>query len=124
VEFAITASVLFLLVFAAIELSRFNQLRHTADNAAYEGARRGIVPGATSDDVLAEVQSVLDTASARSAEIVVDPEVIDDATEEITVSVSIPLSDNSWTAPVFFANRRASSSLTLRREKYDYASVP
>jgi Flp pilus assembly protein TadG len=124
VEFALTASVLFLLAFAAIELSRFNQMRHTADNAVYEGARRGIVPGASADDVVAAAQSIINTASVRNAEIVVEPSVIDGDTEEVTVSVTISVSDNSWAPPVFFANRSVSSSLTLQREKYDYATVP
>jgi Flp pilus assembly protein TadG len=124
VEFALTASVLLLLTFAAIELSRFNQLRHTADNAVYEGVRRGIVPGATADDVLAATQSVLDIVRVRNADITVTPEVIDPDTEEITVSISVPLNDNSWAAPLFFADRSATSSLTMKREKYDYSSVP
>jgi Flp pilus assembly protein TadG len=124
VEFALTASVLFLLAFAAIELSRFNQIRHTADNAAYEGARRGIVPGASGDDVLAAVQSIISTAAVRNAEIVIEPTVIDETTEEVTVSVTIPVADNSWAPAVFFANRSVEASLTLQREKYDYVSVP
>ena len=51
VEFAITVPILFSLLFTAFEFSRMNVIRQTAVNAAYEGARRGIVPGASETDV-------------------------------------------------------------------------
>ena len=47
VEFAIVATIFFLLVIAAFEFGRMNVIRHTADNAAYEAARHAMVPGAT-----------------------------------------------------------------------------
>ena len=46
VEFAMTAPVLFLFLFAAMEFSRYNMVSQTATNAAFEGARQCIVPGA------------------------------------------------------------------------------
>ena len=48
VEFALTAPIVFFLLMGAIELSRANMLRHTTVVAATEGARNGIIPGATS----------------------------------------------------------------------------
>ena len=47
VEFAICAPILFLFFFASLEFSRVNMIRQSVENAVYEGARRGIVPGAT-----------------------------------------------------------------------------
>jgi len=35
VEFALTAPILFLFLFAALELGRMNMIRQTANNAAY-----------------------------------------------------------------------------------------
>ncbi|MBX3440075.1 MAG: pilus assembly protein, partial [Planctomycetaceae bacterium] len=52
VELAIVLPVLFLFVFSAIEFSRLNMLRHLASVAAYEGARQGIVLGATADEAV------------------------------------------------------------------------
>ncbi len=53
VEFAICFPLLLLFFFAAFEFCRANMIRQTADNAAYEGARRAIVPGATAEDARA-----------------------------------------------------------------------
>ena len=39
VEFAMTVPILFMLLFAALELGRMNMIRQTANNAAYEAAR-------------------------------------------------------------------------------------
>ncbi len=47
VEFAIVAPLLFFLFFASMEFCRVAMIRHTADNAVYEGCRVGIIPGAT-----------------------------------------------------------------------------
>ena len=40
VEFALAATVLFLVVAVSIEFSRMNMIRHSVDNAAYEGRSR------------------------------------------------------------------------------------
>ena len=53
VEFVIVAPLLFLFFFAAFEFCRVAMIRHTADNAVYEGARIGIIPGATADEAAA-----------------------------------------------------------------------
>ena len=60
VEVAITAPILFLFVFAGIEFARVNMISDTCENAAFEGARRGIVPGATATDCQNEAQQILD----------------------------------------------------------------
>ena len=51
VEFAMTAGLAFFFFFAALEFCRVSMMRHTVQNALYEGARIGIVPGATASDV-------------------------------------------------------------------------
>ncbi len=57
VEFAIVAPLLFLFFFAAMEFCRVAMIRHTADNAVYEGCRVGIIPGATVDEAKAEADT-------------------------------------------------------------------
>ena len=49
-EFAIVAPLLFLFFFAAFEFCRVAMIRHTADNAVYEGCRAGVIPGATTGE--------------------------------------------------------------------------
>ncbi|WP_425397521.1 TadE/TadG family type IV pilus assembly protein [Aeoliella sp.] len=123
VEFALCAPILFLFTFASFEYSRVNSLRQTAENAVYEGCRRGIVPGATVADVQASTQLVLDSVFTRNSTIAVTPSVITEDTSEVTVDVTIPLDDNSWVFPNFFKGREVSSTLTLARERGLNSSV-
>jgi Flp pilus assembly protein TadG len=124
VEFAICAPILFLFFFASLEFSRVNMIRQSVENAVYEGARRGIVPGATADDCRNSAQVVLNSISARDATINVTPAVITKNTPEVTVAVSVPVNNNSWVIPVFFRDKNIASSMTLNRERFETSSVP
>jgi Flp pilus assembly protein TadG len=124
VEFAMTAPVLFLLLFGALEFSRANMLRHTIAEAAYEGARRGIVPGATADEVRGAATGILSSASAMDYTIDVAPETIAPDTPQITVNIALPLARNSWVPSLFFRERTLLKSFTMDREKYETATVP
>ena len=117
VEFAICCPILFLFTFASLEFSRVNMIRQTVENSVYEGCRRGIVPGATAEDVEDATQLVLNTISTQNAEITVEPTVITEDTTDVTVSVEVPINDNCWVAPFFFADKRVDSTLTMRRER-------
>ena len=117
VEFAFVAPLLFLFVFAGIEFSRVNLIRNTLKNASYEGARRGVVPGATAADCIAASQELLDLVFVSGSTIDVSPAVIAPETDEITVSISLPLDTNGYIAPHFFAGRALTSSVTLPREQ-------
>lgn len=123
-EFAICAPLLFFFFFAALEFSRVNMIRQSVENAVYEGARRGIVPGATADNCRASAQSVLNGISAVDATITITPTTISKDTPEVTVAVAVPVNTNSWVTPVFFAGRTISSEMTLRRERFETSSVP
>ncbi len=124
VEFALTVPILFLVMFAAIEFSRVNTIRHSVANAAYEGARRGIVPGASAADARGAALSILTAVCVREAEVKVNPSVIDADTSEITVTIDVPLNQNGWITPKFFGDDILQSSCTLAREQYDTVSVP
>ncbi len=124
VEFALCLPIMLFIFFASYEFCRANMIRQTADNAAYEGARRGIVPGATADDVRVSAQWVLDTIGTKDATIRVEPAVIVDDTPEVTVTVEVPMNANGFVAPAFMRNKKVSTSFTLARERYDETSVP
>lgn len=116
VEFALVAPILFMLIFGIIEFARLNMLRNSIENAAYEGARRGIIPGATADDAIAEAKLILNAVFVKNPQIVVSPAVILAATADITVTVNVPLSEAAW---VFYFSPRNSvmtRSITLIRE--------
>jgi hypothetical protein len=99
-------------------------LRHTAAQAAYEGARRGIVPGATANDVQTVAEQILNSAFASSYTVTVTPSPITQTTTEVTVDVSMPLAANSWIVPDFFAGKTLTKSFTLQRELNELVSVP
>jgi Flp pilus assembly protein TadG len=116
VEFAIVAPILFLLFFASFEFCRVAMIRHTADNAVYEGCRIGIIPGATTAEVQAEAQRVLATIGVTKATIAITPSKIDRDTTEVRVQVTIDLDSNSFVPNQFVAGRSIVRELTLRRE--------
>ena len=124
VEFGLAAPILFLVVFAAIEFSRVNTIRHSVANAAYEGARRGIVPGATETDARGAAWAILNAVCVRDAVVTVDPAVIGADTSEITMTIDVPLNQNGWITPKFFEDDVLKSSCTLAREQYDTVFVP
>lgn len=116
---AITAPILFLILFASLEFAGVNIQRHTADNAAYEAARRGIVPGATAADVQAEATRIMSFVGARDITVDVVPAVINDTTPELTVRLEVPIARNGWLTPIFFnATDAIVRECTMTREEF------
>jgi hypothetical protein len=116
IEFAIVAPLLFLLFFAAFEFCRVAMIRHTADNAVYEGCRVGIIPGATVGEVHTEVTQIMSTLGVTNVDISIRPKSIKRDTEEVTVRIDVPLDDNSFVPNQFVAGRSIVRELTMRRE--------
>lgn len=116
VEMAISASILFLFVFAAVEFARMNMIRHTVDNAAYEGARRAIALGATAADATSRARELLGTVAIRGGEIEVDPPTIDRSTREVKVTITVPAQGNGFIAPQFFRGKVFISECQLTRD--------
>ena len=116
VEMAVTLPLLFFIVFTSIEFGRMNVIRHTVDNAAYEAARRAIVPGATAQDADDVARSIMRTCGARGVVVNVNPTNIDLDTPEVTVTVSVQANDNGFLAPRFFDGETLIGQSTLRRE--------
>lgn len=118
VEMSLVLPLLFLVVLTSIEFSRMNVIRHTASNAAYEGARRGIVPGATAADVENVARGIMAATGARGVTVTVTPAVIDIDTPEIIVEVSVSCHDNGFLAPKFFNGATFVGVSRLRREDF------
>ena len=115
-EFAVVVPFIFLFFFSAFEYSRFNVLRHSAYQSAFEGARRGIVPGATTADVQAHVTKILDAVRIHGATISVSPTTITNSSPTVSVRVSVPVGDNSWVPLNFLRDSQFEAECTLRRE--------
>ncbi len=117
VEFALTAPILLLLVFGAVEFSRANMLVNTASLAATEGARAGIVPGATATEVRAAVKRELDVLGVKESTVTLDPPVLSDADKSIGVAVQIPVNaKNGYMIPRFFLGKNVTKVVALRKE--------
>jgi Flp pilus assembly protein TadG len=118
VEFALTAGLLFLILFASVEFMRVNTIVNSAENAAYEGARAGIVPGAKAKEVRAAARSMMTAIGVRGSKITVNPSTIQQDTPEITVTVEVPLDRNSFIGPRYFLGDTLTKTCTLTREVY------
>lgn len=116
VEFAVTLPIVILVFFAAFEFCRAAMVRHTVDNAVYEAARRGILPGATAADVENQADQVLATIGLAGAQVDVTPASIVEGTTEVTVRIQVPLDSNGYVTPVFLGGAVIDRSLTMRRE--------
>jgi hypothetical protein len=91
-------------------------IRHTVDHAAYEAARRVIVPGATAEDAETRVQILMNTINVNNAQVDVDPAVIENSTPEVTVTVTVPTDGNGFIAPRFFRDMSFVGQCRLTRE--------
>ncbi|MCU0707984.1 MAG: pilus assembly protein [Pirellula sp.] len=120
VEFAVCSGLFFFLILSGIEFSRFMFARHTVDQAAYESARIGIIPGRTPDQVRERAQQILGSAGIRAATITITPEIFDRNTATVTVEIRAPFSKSSWLKPLFLASSDLYSSITLDHENQAY----
>ena len=113
VEFALVAPILFIFFTGSLELTAMNLMRQTAGNAAYEAARTAAISGNTEADAQAVAQQLL--ASVGATNNVTIAVVNDGATADVTIT--IPVSDNSWGLGRFTGNltivKRCSLSLEL-----------
>lgn len=116
-EVAVMMPIFVVIIFAMFEFTRMAVLRHTADNAAYEAARVAMVTGGTAQDALNEANRILNIVRTNGAQVTVQPSVITDATEQITVQIDIPMDANGWILPKFTAGQQIVSSCTLRTER-------
>ncbi|RMF45381.1 MAG: pilus assembly protein [Planctomycetota bacterium] len=116
VEFAFCVPIFFTLTLAGIEIARVNMMIQSVQSACVHGARRGMLPGATAEEAVAEAQQVLDIARIANATITISPDPISELDETLTISITAPMSDNGYLFPGFFGHKTVSHSVTLNRE--------
>jgi hypothetical protein len=93
-------------------------LRNLCDNAAFDSARVGILPGATADKCVAAAERSLSVLNVRNATINVQPSVISPAAPEVTVEIQIPLMDNAMPMSRFVIGTTLVREITVKREVY------
>lgn len=116
VEFAVTLPLALLVFFAAFEFCRAAMVRHTVDDAVYEGARAGILPGATVEDVRFATNQTLATIGLVATDVEVQPTALAEETPAVTVRVRVPMDSNGYVAPLFLGGVVIDRSFTMRRE--------
>jgi len=115
-ELALVLPVVLTIVFSAIEFSRLNMLIHLAQVSAYEGARHGLVEGATVEEVETRVNAIVSHCVRAPATVTVTPSELTATTTDITVQVSIPISGNFWIMPTF-VTAPVSGQCSLRTDR-------
>lgn len=95
VEFAMTAPILFLLLYAALELGHANMTFNAVEAACYEGARIGIVPGAQAADCQAAAERILAISKIRGASVSVVPASLNSPSTSVQVRISLPYADTA-----------------------------
>lgn len=119
VEFAMIVPVMLVFTFGMIELSRMSMVKESLTQASREGARVGVRPAATSDDVMTRVNEELEILGLQTASIVITPAVLEDAVagDDVKVELSVPVSDASWIPDFFsFDALDIKAETTMRRE--------
>lgn len=119
VEFYLVLPVFLLVLFAGFEFSRICLIRNAAHNAAYQAARRVMVPGATVAGANAEASRLLNVFGVNNFTLTVNPTPITLASDRVTVSIMIPANQCGWVAPRFTDNLtiRAGSTLFAERDR-------
>lgn len=122
VEFAVVAPVLFGLVLGIFEVGRYIMIQNLLMNAARAGVRVGVVAGVSSATITTTVSNVLTSqgVSGDTATILVNENAVDASTatsgQEITVKVSVPVSNISWVPYPTYLTGNIAAKYTLRRE--------
>ena len=116
VEMAITSGLVFFFFFAALEFCRVSMIRHTVENALYESARQGIVPGATSTEIQSTARRVLSRIGISGANIDVSPTNIQNSTPEVSVRIRLPLDTGLFAPALFFVGKSLDRTLVMQRE--------
>lgn len=117
VEFAIAAPIFFALFFAAVEVTRVNQISNTAEIAATEGARRGIIPGASAAECIAGASREMRAVGVESFTVRVFPPQIRDETRSVRVQVDVAMQpSNGVLVSGLFSGKTVSRSIELERE--------
>jgi Flp pilus assembly protein TadG len=119
VEFAVVAPLFFLMVFGMIEFGRMIMVQQVITNASREGARMGVLDGATTASVQAAVQNYLQGASVQGAQVTVNPDPPSSAGygAPVTITVSVNFNQVSWLpSPMFLGGQSLSATSVMRRE--------
>jgi hypothetical protein len=116
VEFSLVFPVFMLVILFFFEAWRVVQCQQTVDQAAFEAARVAIVPGKTVADARARANVILASTNSTQASVTISPDPITESTEQVTVGVTLPLSDVGLFFQYFSPSYTIESVMTLDHE--------
>jgi Flp pilus assembly protein TadG len=119
VEFAVVAPVFITLVFGMIEYGRMVMVQQMLTNASREGARVGVLDGATTAECQSAVTTYLSNAGVSGTTVTVTPNPPSSAGygAPVTVTVTVPFSQVSWLpTPMFLSGKTLTATSVMRRE--------
>lgn len=116
VEFALTAPLLFMFLFAALELGHANMTLNATEAAAYEGARKGIIPGASASECIQATRDILRISGIQNAQITVVPSSLSTLSDTVRVNVSVPYSRNTIVTQLFTKGLNINRFCEMTRE--------
>ncbi len=112
-----TAPLLFLLLYAALELGHANMTFNAVEAACYEGARVGIVPGSNATECQAAAERILAISKIRGANVTVTPANLNTLTQSVQVRVTVPYAQTSIIPPTFTRLLTINRQCELQREQ-------
>lgn len=121
VEFAIVAPVFFAFTLGMVEVGRGVMVQQILTTASREGARQAVLDSATQSSVTSFITSFLNSSSVNGAgaTITISPTLptASGYNGPVTVTVSIPFSQVSWSpSPIFLNGKTLTASTTMQRE--------
>lgn len=122
VEFAVVAPLLFMLVLGMIEFGRMLMVQQIVTNAAREGARKAILPGATETLVSYTVETYLNNSGIKSHTFSVSPSpAAASPASPIMVTVRVPYEKVTW-LPIgtvtWLKDKAITASVEMRKEDF------
>jgi hypothetical protein len=112
---ALTLPLVFIITLAGMQLMQYSRLRHAANQAAYEAARRMIIPGGGVDEAVLAANKVADANGLKINSIAVAPETITTETQEVTVTIEAAFT-NSWSIVNLAQGNKIDARCTLVHE--------
>jgi Flp pilus assembly protein TadG len=122
IEFAVVAPVFFTFILGIIDIGRGIMVRGLLLNAARAGVRVGIIEGKSSNDITTAANNMLNAQGINgdTCTITVNDNAADASTakagDEITVTISVPVSDVTWLPFTEYLIGNLTSQYTMARE--------
>ncbi len=91
-------------------------MQHAAQSAAYEGARVGIIPGATGEEIREASNFLLTSVGVTVFNVNVQNGISADGVEQVTVEIEVPFDENFRMGTFFVTDPTFRGQCTLNRE--------